>query len=210
MVINLQNAKSEKMKMKKLYIIASAAGMLFLSSCIKQLDKTFTGTTVVEIDATPLNSANAIAGYPVLTRVPADAIPLRTTDSTLRRWNGTVRIRVNLVGPQSGTAQTVGYKIMAVSPLTSIAFPATATGQTPTASAATLTVANAVAGTDYTALSGVCNIPANSSFGYIDVAIKNNGAIAGQSRFIGIQLDSTGTIKPNPNYNKIGLVIDQR
>lgn len=198
------------MKNKLIYTITGLMTVLLFSSCIKQLDKTFQGNTVVEIDPTPLNSANATAGYPVLTRIPAFGIPLRTSDSTLRRLNGTVRIRVNLVGPQSDQSQTVGYKVMAASPLTSIAFPATASGQTPSASAATLAVQNAVSGTHYTALSGTCTIPPQSSFGYIDVAIINNGPTAGQARFLGIQLDSSGTLKPNPNYNKIGLVIDQR
>ncbi len=56
----------------------------------------------------------------------------------------------------------------------------------------------------------MCTIPANSSFGYIDINIINAGATAGQARFVGIQLDSTGSLMPNPNYNKLGLTIDQR
>lgn len=198
------------MKKHILYMIAGVSALLTFSSCIKQIDKTFTGETVAEIDATPLNSANATAGYPVLTRIPPFAIPVRTTDSTVRRLNGLVRIRVNLVGPVAGQDQTIGYKIMGASPLTTIAFPATPTGQTPAAAAATLSVQNAVSGTHYTALSGLCTIPKDSSFGYIDVRILNAGAAAGQARFLGIQLDSSGTLKPNPNYNKIGLIIDQR
>jgi len=195
--------------MKKI-LIAGIVSLSLFTSCIKQIDKTFQGTSVVEIDPTVLNSANATAGYPVLTRIPRLGVPIATSDFTLRRLNGTVRIRVNLVGPQSDQSQTVGYKIMAASPLTSIAFPATATGQTPSAAAATLSIQNAVSGTHYTALSGTCTIAPQTSFGFIDVAIINNGPTAGQARFLGIQLDSSGTLKPNPNYNKIGLVIDQR
>jgi hypothetical protein len=67
-----------------------------------------------------------------------------------------------------------------------------------------------VAGTHYTALNGKLTIPAKSSFGYIDVQVLNAGASAGQAKFLGIQLDSTGSVLPNPNYNKIGLIIDQR
>ena len=144
---------------KNIYMLAGLMSILALSSCIKQIDKTFQGQTVVEIDPTVLNSANATAGYPVLTRIPAEGIPLRTADSTLRRLNGIIRVRVNLVGPQSDQAQTIGYKVLTASPITSVSFPATATGQ---------------------------------------------------ARFLGIQLDSSGTLKPNPNYNKIGLAIDQR
>jgi hypothetical protein len=201
------------MKIKLYYqLLAGFCITFLLQSCIKQIEKKFTGNPVAEIDAAPLNSANATAGYPVLTRIPPDAIPLRTTDSTLRRLNGPsiVKIRVNLVGPQTNVSQTIGYKVMTSSPITSIAFPATATGQTPSRAAATLTVQNALAGTHYTALSGICTIPPNSSFGYIDIPILDPGATAGQARFLGIQLDSSGTLKPNPNYNKIGLAIDQR
>lgn len=198
------------MNMKRnIYMLAGLVTLIGFTSCIKQIDKTFKGSTVVEIDPTPLNSANATAGYPVLTRIPAEGIPLRTSDSTLRRLNGIVRIRVNLVGPQSGEAQTIGYKVMGSSPIASIAFPATATGQTPSRTAATLSVTNAVAGTHYTALSGLCTIPPNSSYGYIEVPIIDAGT-ATAARFLGIQLDSSGTLKPNPNYNKIGLAIDQR
>ena len=195
---------------KNIYMLAGLMSILALSSCIKQIDKTFQGQTVVEIDPTVLNSANATAGYPVLTRIPAEGIPLRTADSTLRRLNGIIRVRVNLVGPQSDQAQTIGYKVLTASPITSVSFPATATGQTPSAAAATLAVTNAVAGTHYTSLSGSCTIAPKSSYGYIEIPIINGGATAGQARFLGIQLDSSGTLKPNPNYNKIGLAIDQR
>lgn len=194
--------------MKK--ILLYIALPLLFGSCIKQVEKKFTGDPVVEIDATPLNSVAAGVNYPVLVRIPVGGRPTTTADSTLRRWAGTVRIRVNLVGPHMSTDQTVGYKVFTGSPVPTIAFPATIGGQTPSASGATLTVVDAVAGTHYNALPGTVTIPANSSFGYIDVVVRNNGATAGQARFIGIQLDSSGTLKPNPNYNKIGIAIDQR
>lgn len=198
--------------MKKIFLYISLP--LVFASCIKQLEKTYTGQPVVEIDATPLNSPASGVTYPILTRIPMDAKPLvATRDSTLRRYNGTVKIRVNLVGPQMTQDQTVGYKIFTTSPVATIAYGATVTtpvAQTPAAAAATLNVQPAMAGTHFETLNGVVTIPANSSFGYIDVVIKNNGATAGQARFLGIQLDSTGTLKPNPNYNKIGITIDQR
>lgn len=196
------------MKKHSIYFFAGIAALVF-SSCIKQIDKTFKGATVVEVDATPLNSVASGQTYPILTRIARHGFPVATADSTLRRLNGTVRIRLNLVGPQTSADQTIGYKIFS-SPITSISFPATATGQTPSRAAGTLTVSSAVSGTHYATLSGTCTIPANSSFGYIDLAILDAGATAGQARFLGIQLDSTGSLKPNPNYNKLGLVIDQR
>ncbi len=65
-------------------------------------------------------------------------------------------------------------------------------------------------GTHYTALSGIVTIPADSSFGYINVPILNGGATAGQARFLGLQLNETGSVKPSVNYSQLGLVIDQR
>lgn len=199
---------NEKKIMKKVLLYISMP--LLFASCIKQIDKKFTGNPVVEIDATPLNSVASGVNYPILVRIPAGGRPTTTADSTLRRWSGTVRIRVNLVGPHMAEDQTVGYKVFTTSPVATIAFPATITGQTPSATAATLTVQPAVAGTHFNALPGMVTIPAKSSFGYIDVAIINAGATAGQARFLGIQLDSTGTLRPNPNYNRIGIAIDQR
>jgi len=196
--------------MKNTLLLTGIICLLIFTSCIKQIDKTFQGNPVAEIDPAVLNSLNATTGYPVLTRIPAFGIPLRTADSTLRRLNGTVRIRINLVGPQSDQPQTVGYKVITSSALTSILFPATATGQIPSAASATLSILDAVAGTHFDALSGSVNIPPQSSFGYIDVALKQATATAGQGRFLAIQLDSTGSLKPNPNYRIVGLVIDQR
>lgn len=182
---------------------------LFFSSCIKQYDKTYTGAPVAEFDAAVLNSKATGVNYPIITRKAPFGYPLGTADSTIRRISGTFRLRVNLVGPQSDKEETVGYKIFN-SPITTISFPATATGQTPSQAAGTLTVTDAIPGVHYTALSGKVSIPAKSSFGYIDVPLLNNGSSAGQGRFIGIRLDSTGTILPNPNYNSIGFVVDQR
>jgi hypothetical protein len=204
-------------KMKRTFNIIVAFATLLLSSCIKQIEKTFTGAPVAEIDAAVLNSVASGVSYPILNRIPAGGRPVVTTvDSTLRRWAGTVRVRVNLVGPQSKQERTVGYRIFE-SPVTTFAFPATLTasqappsGQTPAQPSATLNISNAVAGTHYTALSGIATVPADSSFAYINVNVLNNGSAAGQGRFLGITLDSSGTILPSLNYRSLGLVIDQR
>lgn len=165
---------------------------------------------MVEIDATPLNSAAVGVNYPILTRVVPQGRPVATVDSTLRRYTGTVKVRVNLVGPQSDKEETIGYRVETTSPVPTIAFPATISGQTPSAAAATLTVASAVAGTHYAPLSGKVTIPAKSSFGYIDVQILNAGPSAGQARYLSIRLDSTGSLLPSVNYRQLGLAIDQR
>jgi len=188
-------------------LIIFLAGII--SSCIKNEDVVYT-VRLAEIDAASWNANAASVTYPILTRaVPENRAIVTSVDSTLRRVSGLTKVRINLVGQQSGKDEIVGYKIFST-PITTIAFPATITGQTPSAAAATLAVSDAVAGTHYTALSGKVTIPANKSFGYIEIPILNPGPTAGQARFIGIQLDSTGTLLPSPNYNKLGLVIDQR
>ena len=211
---------------------------LFLVSCIKEDVKIFTGTTVVEIDPTVLNPVSAGVTYPILTRIPPEGRPVGVAcpDSTLRRYSGTIRIRINLVGPQSDKDETVGYKTFNTT-ITSISFPATlgfscanppptstcrqlpmvnSAPYTGTVSATcplnqnSLAVTDAISGTHYGALSGKVTIPAKSSYGYIDIQILNPGTSSNQGRFLGIELDETGSVKPNPNYSKIGLVIDQR
>lgn len=192
---------------------------LMLPSCIKEDVKSFTGTTVVEFDAAAVNVTTAGTTYPILTRIPTAARPLTTADSTLRRLNNkTIQIRINLVGPQSGKDETVGYNVFTTSPVPTVAFPATSTasqippsGQTPTRAAGTLTYADAVSGTHYSiASTGTITIPANSSFGYINVTILPSAATAGQARFLGLELNDLGSVKPNPNYKTVGLAIDQR
>jgi hypothetical protein len=207
--------------MKRFNITLLVSLVLVFTSCIKQLEKKFEGNTVAEIDAVPLNSNAAGLTYPILAYnlTQAGGVPTATgRDSTLRRLSGTVKVRINLVGPQMATEQTVGYKIF-TSPVTSYSFPATllfssaagtAGRQTPATAAGTLTILDAVSGTHYATLSGKATFPANSSFAFIDINVLNPGATAGQGRFLGIRLDSTGSIMPNPNYSTLGLVIDQR
>jgi hypothetical protein len=87
---------------------------------------------------------------------------------------------------------------------------ATFAAQLPASLAGTLAISNAVSGVNFTPLTGKVIIPANSSFGNIEIQLLNPGAFAAQGRFIGIQLDSTGTVLPSLNYRTIGLIIDQR
>jgi hypothetical protein len=197
------------MKKISLYSLFFVLLTILITSCVKNEEIVYTGR-LAEIDAATWNANSGGVTYPILTRRVPDNRPVSTSvDSTLRRLNGSTRVRINLVGPQSTKDETVGYKIFS-SPIATISFPATISGQTPSAAAANLAVSNAVAGTHYAALLGKVTIPANSSFGFIDISILNPGSTAGQARFLGIQLDSTGTILPSPNYNKVGLVIDQR
>ena len=195
--------------MKKINpFIAILLILISLSSCIKN-KPVILNSMQAEFDATALNSNAAGLTYPILGRIPGYGRVANTLDSTLRRYQQTVRLRVNLVGPQSAQDQTVGYEIFA-SPITTFSMPATITGQTPSAAGGTLTVSDAVAGTHFAALSGTLTIPANSSFGYLDLPILNPGPTAASGRFIGLRLNDIGSIKASFNYRELGLVIDQR
>jgi hypothetical protein len=213
------NSIKQKDFMKRIYFILIIIAAVSFNSCIKN-DPVIWEGSVVELDAAIWNANAAGLPFPILTRVPAANRALSTAcpDSTLRRYPQTIRIRVNLVGAQSGKDISVSYEIFN-SPITTVAFPATIaanagagcpTAQTPAAAAATLAVSDAVAGTHFTALSGTTVIPANSSFGYIDIPILNPGPTAGAARFIGIRLKDNENVKVSVNYREAGFVIDQR
>jgi len=201
----------ELMKLKSLLYIFLAAGLS--TGCIKN-DDPVVEKAVAEFDATTWNTLATGVNYPVLTRVAPYGRPVLTTgpnaNFTITRNTGTLRLRVNLVGaPIAGKSETVGYQLFDL-PFSTVAFPATPTGQTPVLAAATLSIIPAVTGTHFTALSGKVNIPADSSWGYLDIPILNAGANPGRAAGLGIRLDSTGTILPSVNYREIGIVIDQR
>jgi hypothetical protein len=211
--------KLKKLIMKKIFFYSFLFLLFASGGCIKNKLTTWNGA-LAEIDLAAWNANGPAVTYPFVTRVPAAnrALTSSCPDSTLRRYAGTIRVRVNLVGGHSSKDETVGYTTF-TSPVATVSFPATiaansglgcATAQTPSASAATLNVLDAVAGTHYAALSGTVTIPKDSSFGYINIQILNPGATASQARFLGIQLNGNGTVKPSVNYSQVGLFIDQR
>jgi hypothetical protein len=170
-----------KLKILFLILLASAS----LVSCVKNEEVTFTDTNV-EFDATTWN-ANAVGvTYPILTRVPPFSRAVNTSiDPVLNKASGTIKIRVNLVGPQRSTPTEVNYQVVTAS-------------------------TTAVAGTHYTALPGKVTIPANSSFGDIDLQILNTaGTPPPTSVDLVLEITSGTNVKVNPNYNKIGLRIAQ-
>jgi hypothetical protein len=197
--------------MKKIFSVIAVAIYLVtgLTGCIKN-DPVVFKEQQVEFDATSWNANSAGLTYPILGRIPGYGRVANTTDSTLRRFPQTIRIRVNLIGGgQLSKAETVGFETF-VSPITSFSMPATITGQTPAAAAATLTVSDAAAGTHYAPLSGTLSFPAGSSFTFLDITILNPGPTAGTGRFLGVRLNNNGTLKRAVNYSELGLVIDQR
>lgn len=195
--------------MKKNIVTTIILALFLFTGCIKN-DPVIVATAVAEFDATALNANAAGLTYPILGRNPGYGRVANTTDSTLRRYAQTIRLRVNLVGAQSTKDETVGYTLFTTLPVTTFAMPATISGQTPAAAAATLNVSLAAAGTDFTAVSGTLTIPKNSSFGYLDLPILAKTATAGEGRFVGFTLNNSGTIPASVNYSQLGLVIDQR
>jgi hypothetical protein len=219
--LDINQTEKQYMKKRSLFIYTAVCASIFLTSCIKQLEKEYTRAPVAEIDATVLNSKTSGLNYPVITRMPpmGRSITAGCPDSVLRRFSGEVRVRINLVGKQSAKDETVGFTTFDA-PVTTFTFPATiaanaglgcATAQTPSRAAASLAVSTALLGTHYniTNTGNKITIPANSSFGYLTINLLNPGVSTG-SRFIGIKLDSTGTILPSFNYRELGIIVDQR
>ncbi len=165
-------------------LILAIATVSLLGSCVKNELPVFTAP-VAEFDAASWNANAAGLSFPILTRVPGYGRAASTADPLLTRTSpGIKKFRVNLVGQQMPT-ETEVYVIM--NSLTS----------------------TAVAGTHYRSFTPVVKIPANTSFGEVEVDILNPG-VAGAARTLELILSSgTNGIKSNPNYNKIRLSIAQ-
>jgi len=199
--------------MKTKYSLIILVAVLFFSSCIKN-EPRILREQLVEFDATSFNNNSlgfaSTINFPILGRNPGFGRASNTTDSTIRRFAQTLRIRVNLIGPQSSKDETVGFEIFGT-PIITFSQPATASGQTPSASGATLGIFDAVPGVDYAIpASKALTIPANSSFGFLDLQILASPAAPGTGRFIGLRLNNTGSLKVSVNFSELGLVIDKR
>ena len=172
------------MKRITTFIIAIATISL-LGSCVKNELPVFTAP-VAEFDAATWNANAAGLSFPILTRVPGYGRVVSTViDPLLTRTSpGIKKFRVNLIGKQLPT-ETEVYVIH--NNITS----------------------TAVAGTHYRSYTQVVKIPANSSFGEVEVDILNPG-VAGAARTLELILSSgTNGVKSNPNYNTIRLSIAQ-
>jgi hypothetical protein len=171
------------MKRIKIFLLAIAT-VSFFGSCVKNELPVFTAP-VAEFDAASWNANAAGLSFPILTRVPGYGRPTAASDPLLTRTSpGIKKFRVNLVGQQLPT-ETEVYVIM------------------------NSVTSTAVAGTHYRQFSQVVKIPANSSFGEVEVEVLNPG-VAGAARTLELILSSgTNGIKSNPNYNRIRLSIAQ-
>src|SRR5262245_57460707 len=111
--------------MKKIFYYLIVLLVFGLGACIKNDKVTWQGK-LAEIDLAVWNANGPGMTYPFVTRIPAANRALTTgcPDSTLRRYAGSISVRVNLVSAQSAQDETVGYTIF-TSPVTTVSFPAT-------------------------------------------------------------------------------------
>lgn len=171
--------------MKRLFIISGFLAMAFLGSCIKNENPVFV-RSVVEFDAAAYNANAAGLTFPLLTRVPGYGRAASSGDPALSRTNtGVKKFRVNLIGGQLPTPTKVYYQVFA--------------GTT------------AVEGVHYKKPSGEVTIPANSSFGEMEIEILNPGAPATPGP-VELRLLLTGGgngVTSSTNYRIIGLRIAQ-
>ena len=182
--------------MIKKYSIALAlfATTLF-ASCLKDNETKYAGD-FVEMDAAVYTANTGSLTYPIITRLPQYGQPIISTalpasgsfpavpaDPLITRASGTVKFRVNLVGPHRSTPTVVSYKV-------------DATGTT------------AVAGTHFTTGTTV-TIPANSSFGEIEVQILNPGVTSTTPRILVLELTGASDLPPSENEKRLGISISQ-
>jgi hypothetical protein len=183
-----------------LFILVISIGLF---SCIKNNDTIYNGT-VVEFDPAVYNSNNAYIlptdsiAFPILTRNPAIGRAITTADATLARTTSSaVSLRVNLVGAPRKQATIVNYRVVNKNEYNLIG-------------ATSNTNEQAVAGTHYTALPGNITIPADSSFGYINVTLMNPGTSSATPRELVLMLTESADVKPSRNYKVAGLRISQQ
>ena len=176
------------MKKYSFLVYISLVSLLF-SSCIKEDVKTYQGGTVVEFDAAVFNSVAAGFTYPILTRASGYGRAVSTSDASITRTSGQVKLRVNLVGPQRSTVEVISYQVLTVTPTSPNLL--------------------GVSGTHYNT-SGTFTIPANSSFGEVVINILDPGASSTIPREVHLELQGSSTdIKASQNYKKIAIRIAQ-
>jgi hypothetical protein len=179
------------MNMKKIIHILSFAFLFSvgLSSCIKNEDTVWTGLQV-EFDAAAYHTKSGGFPFPLLNRVPTGyGRALGTLDPVLTTINtpDTIRMRINLVGAQQSTPQTVALKVSS-------------------------TYTTAVAGTHFDLIDTQVIIPANSSFGIARWVIRNPGVPpVGSPTTVQVVFELLGnaTLAPSENFKYVGWTITQ-
>ena len=178
--------------MKKILSIAVLSTALLFSSCIKEEVKHYVGSTVIEFDATVLNTATIPFTYFVATRIPPAGLTSTTANSPTviaRTLTTPVKLRVNLVGTQFDTEQVINYRII-------------------TTAAPVSPNLLAESGTHFTT-TGTFTIPAKSSFGEVTINIVNPGVSSTSPREVHIELTGNTKVLPSENYKRIAIRISQ-
>jgi hypothetical protein len=170
------------MKKNIIQLLLIIAAMFSITGCIKQ-DNILIKDLQVEFDAASWNARGAGVTYPIITRLPPYGMPLAATDPLITRASGTIRFRVNLIGAQQATQQTLNFSVVA-------------SGTT------------AVSGTHFT-IPGTIIIPPNSSFGEAVINIINPGVSSATPVILVLQVTGNSLVKPATELNKIGVQISQ-
>lgn len=185
--------------MRRIVSLLLLSVLVLATSCIKQYEKTYQGTDLVEIDATVLNSPTSGFTYPILTRVPKYGKPVAggTVDPAISRTmaDKVVKLRVNLISEKGvlDADQVIAYKVLDPLPAPLVV---PGTGQL------------AVSGTHYTT-TGTLTIPAGSTYGEIVVNVLDTGTSSTVVREVHIELVGNTTVKPSKNYKFVAIRIAQ-
>ena len=184
--------------MKKLFLAFLAFITLATSSCIENEEITLK-QEFIEVDAATFNSNAVDKDYPVLSRKPTPGRQIYTAttngwpaDPLITRTSGKVQLRVNLVAPQSDVDQVISYVVVPNETYTSGSIVADA----------------AVKGTHFNT-GGTFTIPANSSFGFIEIDILNPGSALTTEKLIVIELIGNDKYKPNTLDKRVGVLINK-
>ena len=185
----------------KLFILFFSISAVF-ASCIKNDDTVFT-QPLVEIDWSTYNARTSGYPFPLLTRVPQEpgrgvitsnliyGTGAAVTDPVLSRtYTDTIRMRINLVGPQMSTAQT--FQMRVAQEFT--------TGKEGSAT---------TPGAHFELIDKTVTIPANQSFGFARWVVRNPGPTNNLPVNVVFQLVGNGAVPVNENYQYIGWSITQ-
>lgn len=170
------------MKKNIIQLLLIIAAMFSITGCIKQ-DDILIKDLQVEFDAASWNARGAGVTYPIITRLPPYGMPLAATDPLITRASGTIRFRVNLIGAQQASQQTLNFSVVA-------------SGTT------------AVSGTHFT-IPGTIIVPPNSSFGEAVINIINPGVSSATPVILVLEVTGNSLVKPATELNKIGVQISQ-
>ncbi len=169
-----------------------------LTGCVKNDDILFKGT-LVEIDWASFNARTS--GYPftLFTRVPGE--PGRGVYNSPNSYGGidplltratvdTIRMRINLVGPQQSTPQTFTMGVNST-------FTTGIEGSSTTP------------GAHFQLIDRTVTIPANSSFGFCRWVVRNPGVSSTIPVTVVFQLRGNNSIPVSENFQFIGWSISQ-